>query len=72
MKSQLCADCGTEIAPGLAVVRSTMFETVAFHRECWALRLLPAQRRSPEMLAEVPETTNPPEAADERGRTDQE
>ena len=39
-----CNDCHCEIPSGGAVVRTVNFERLAFHRECWALRLLPAQR----------------------------
>ncbi len=40
-----CTECHHEIAPGQAVLRTVNFERLAFHRECWAFRLLPAQRR---------------------------
>jgi hypothetical protein len=40
-----CTECHCEIVPGHAVLRTVNFERLAFHRECWAFRLLPAQRR---------------------------
>lgn len=43
-----CEDCHHEIAAGEAVLRTVNFERLAFHRECWALRLLPAQRGTTE------------------------
>jgi hypothetical protein len=39
-----CHDCQQAIPPGQAVLRAANFEQVAFHRECWALRLVPPQR----------------------------
>lgn len=40
-----CTECHCEIPSGEAVLRTVNFERLAFHRECWAFRLLPAQRR---------------------------
>ena len=43
--NHVCYQCHESIQPGLAVIRTLEFERVAFHRDCWALRLVPAQRR---------------------------
>lgn len=40
-----CDECHQEIPAGEAVVRTVNFERLAFHRECWAWRMIPAQRR---------------------------
>lgn len=34
-----CHECGHEIAPGMAVIRSIHFTRVHFHRECYALHV---------------------------------
>ena len=39
-----CIDCDLEIPPGELVIRNVMFEAVAFHKDCWALRHVPEQR----------------------------
>lgn len=40
----VCHDCHQPIPRGEAVLRAVSFESLAFHRECWALRLVPEQR----------------------------
>ena len=52
-----CTDCHCEIPPGEVIIRTVMFEALAFHRECWALRLVPDQR--PPADDSVPENWPP-------------
>ncbi|HET6628516.1 MAG TPA: hypothetical protein VFG91_01950 [Woeseiaceae bacterium] len=52
-----CTDCHQPIPAGLAVLRSSLFRQLPFHRECWAARkpaaFVPAQRTSSESAARV-------------------
>jgi hypothetical protein len=42
MNQHTCTDCHQPITAGEAVLRSALFELVAWHRECYAWRLSPA------------------------------
>jgi hypothetical protein len=49
--NHICHECREPIESGHAVLRAVRFERIAFHRECWALHMLPAQRQAERRLA---------------------
>lgn len=49
--NHLCYECREPIESGRAVLRAVNFERVAFHRECWALHMLPSPRPAENGLA---------------------